>query len=101
MDLLTDIFTGKLAEWIMATPIGETAIAVMVTVVLVSLALQGVLLLLRPLVKRTPWLWDDGIVARGLTFTNKALSIAREVVAFAPGPFKAIAAALKPKSLID
>ena len=101
MDWLTDIVTGRLAEWILATPIGQTAIAVMVTVVIVTLAVQAVLQMARPLARLTPWGWDDSIVERGLVWTSKALSMAREIVAFAPGPFKAVASALKRKPLTD
>jgi len=96
MDFITDVLTGRILDWVLATPVGQTLLALAVSVVVVSVALHGILLGLRKLAGLTPWGWDDTAVGHGLLFTEKVLAIAREVVAFAPGPFKAIAAALKP-----
>lgn len=94
MDWIMELATGQVLQWIMATPLGQSLLALAVTVVTVALVLEYVLLGLRKLALLTPFAWDDNAVDRSLIVTRRLLEIARLAVQFDPKVFKRIGAVL-------
>ena len=94
MDWLTDIASGAILDWLLASPIGGSFLAIAVTVVTVAVVLENALLLARKLAAMTPFAWDDTAADRGLVIVRRVLEIARLAVQFDTKAFKRIGAVL-------
>ena len=95
--MISDFFTGELAVWLLATPVGNWIVLAAVTVVSVASSLQLILRGAAQLAKLTDAEWDDRAVARAQKVVDKTLAAARAVVTGDPDMFKKLGAILRPE----